>query len=45
MIIFGEDEFEKKTLSIKNLHKRQQESIPANNLIDYFKSVTGAANV
>tara|TARA_Y100001970_G_scaffold214572_1_gene262401 strand:+ start:19211 stop:20479 length:1269 start_codon:yes stop_codon:yes gene_type:complete len=45
MIIFGENEFDNKTLSIKDLHKRKQESIPASNLIPYFESLTGLTYV
>lgn len=38
-VIFGPEEIKNNTLSIKNLDKKSQESIPANQAISYFKNL------
>ncbi len=39
IIICGENEFEKKTVQVKNLETRKQEEIPVDSMADYFKDV------
>jgi len=45
IIIIGENEYETKTLSVKDLKTRSQVSVPFNDITSYFQSLTETINV